>query len=752
MRSTNNAVLWTPLEIRLTSSQEYANPYIEAELDAVFTHESGKEIKVPAFWLKDDIWAVRFTPDLLGKWSYKTECSDKSNGSLNVSGSFEVSKNDSELPLRKHGFITDRHNNRYFTYDDGTPFFWLGDTHWQAPNYETVDDCNYPGCSCKNQFKHEVDNRIEKGFTVYQTYFDTAENDGGGQAGLLPSLWEKRYVKPSCDQFENKIDKMISYLDEVGMCAAIGFGVHAYTVQVVSEEDMKRFIRYIVARYACYPVIWITAQEITRLKPAKDETKTVFDTYLDLAKYLSTIDGYHRPLSAHMDVMDVTDERAQRLSQSPWHSYWMTQGGHGITMTPKKSHYKDYSEAKEYFKPVIEGELSYEDLNCGQFCGNKTARVAGWNAILNGCAGYTYGASGIWANGYSTEKSTGWLGECKSYSHVPWYMGLDLPGSFDMKYMKEFILRIPAWHTLVPAFYDTSLGDFLEDELKLMARNENTVICYFRNEDTKTGKILKLDENTTYTAMWFEVYSGNYIEIGSVSGVKEYDIPDKPTNEDWVFILTSEELKNITKVALYKNSETVTGEALTPQSVSAIGGMIYKDGKLIDQTPVLYDNSPETVWLPFANHATQTFIYDLGKECDVTGIKIVPNKGTLLPAYRVEVSLDKNKWFVKADTLGDGKKSHEGEATSGFNAKCRFVKILLHNTFYISEEEAQSASYKVVQNDIYVSRGAKPWYYPKTELVQISVFGNNDYVDVEIGKSLISTANSLNSQTITKGN
>ncbi len=726
MRNTDNAVLWEPLEIRLKSAKKYENPYLEAELDAVFTHESGKEMKLPAFWLKDDIWALRFTPDLLGKWSYRTECSDKSNASLFTSGSFEVKNNESSLPLRKHGFITDRHNKRYFTYDDSTPFFWLGDTHWQAPNYETVSDCNYPNCNCKNQFKHEIDNRIEKGFTVYQTYFDTAENDGGGQAGLLPSLWEKKYEKPSCEQFENKIDKMLSYLNEVGMVAAIGFGVHVYTLQALSEEEMKRFIRYIVARYACYPVVWMTAQEITRLKPAKNEEKTVFDTYLDLAEYLSTIDAYHRPLSAHMDVMDVSDERAQKLSNAPWHSYWMTQGGHGISMTPKKSHYRDYSQAKDYFKPVIEGELSYEDLNCGHFCGNKTARVAGWNAILNGCAGYTYGASGIWANGYSTEKSTGWLGECKSYSHVPWYMGLDMPGSFDMKYMKEFITSIPAWHTLVPSFYDTSLGDFLEDDNKLMARNENTVVCYFRNEDTSTGKIFKLDKNKTYSALWFEVYSGNYIEIETVSAIGEYTVPPKPTSEDWVLILTSEELKNITKVTLYENSEDVTGNPLTPSSVSAIGGMIYKDGELINQTPYLYDNDESTVWLPFANHCTQTIIYDLGEEKDVTGIKLLPNKGTLLPAYRIEVSLDKSKWLVKADTLGAGKKFHEGTASSGFNAKCRYVKILLHNTFDITEEDAQNASFKVVHNDIYAAQGWvgwKHWYYPKTELVQITVLG-----------------------------
>ena len=73
-----------------------------------------------------------------------------------------------------------------------------------------------------------------------------------------------------------------------------------------------------------------------------------------------------------------------------------------------------------------------------------------------------------------------------------------------------------------------------------------------------------------------------------------------------------------------------------------------------------------------------------------------------------------------------GAKSHEGEQKSAFLANCRYVKILLLNTFDITEEEAQKAPYKVVHNDIYAAKGWvgwKHWYYPKTELVQITVFG-----------------------------
>ena len=725
MKTINNALVWCPLEIKLVSNKIYENPYTDVEITGTFTHTSGKEIKVFGFWHSENTFAVRFTPVLDGEWKFDIACTDKTNKDLFLKGSFIAKTEETELLARKHGFVTDKHNNRYFTYDDGTPFYWLADTHWQAPNYETIFDCNYPGCTCKNQFKHEVDDRIEKGFTVYQTYFDASESDGGGQAGLLPSLWDKKFTKPS-DQFAKKVDVMFEYLDSVGMAIALGFGVHYITVQNMDEQDLFRFAKYVIARYGCYNIIWLIAQEITRLRPSRIEGKTVFDTYIELGQLVRDWDGFKHPVSAHMDVMEFNDERAKRLSDQPWHTYWMTQGGHGEAMAPKKKHYKEYAEAKDYFKPVIEGELSYEDLNCGYFADNRGARVAGWNAMMDGCAGYTYGATGIWANGYSTEISKGWLGEKTSYSYEPWYMGLSKPGSFEMQYLKEFFMNIKDWHKFVPSYYDTALGDFLEDENKLMMRIEDdTIACYFRNLDLSTGKVLQLNKDKTYTAYWFDVHSGNYIFIATVSGVSEFDIPEKLGVDDWAFILTTQELKDVNVVEAFKNQTEITGEKIMPQSVSAIGGIYYKDGKMIDNTKNLYDGDSSTAWIPFAQRTTQTIIYDLGKKVELGGVEIVPCKDTGLPAYRVQVSNDGKKWFTQADTIIDGTKFHKGKVASKLTGAWQYVKVMLHNKFVISEEEANNADYKVFVNTIYSDRGNKPVHYAETQIQEISVYGKN---------------------------
>ena len=723
MRSIDNAVIWSPLEIRLTSTKDYKEPLRENELNAVFVHESGKEILLCGFWFEKNIWAVRFTPILAGKWTYTVEPTDKENEGLFASGELEASVEDTAVEARARGFVTDRYKKRYFTYDDGTPFLWLGDTHWQAPNYETVEECNYPGCNCTNQFKFMIDNRIEKGFNVYQTYFDTGENDGGGQATMMPSLWEKKYVTPSSERYKNKVDKMFEYLHQVGMAAAIGFGVHVHTASVVPKEDLFRFARYIVARYGCYNVMWITAQEITRIKPLREGSEeSAMDIYLELGQYISDIDGYDHPNSAHMDVMDVSDERAQRLKNAPWRTFWETQGGHHISMTPKKSHYRDYSLSDNEQTPVIEGELSYEEINCGRFVTNKATRAAAWNTYLNGCAGYTYGVTGIWAQGWSTQGRMGWMGEKSSYSYDPWYMGLDKPGSFEMTYLINFIKSVPEWDKLVPAYYDTALGDFLEDENKLMARLGNDyVLCYFRNEDRTTGKVLALDESKTYTAAWYNVLTGSYRMIATVSGVTEYQIPEKPDNEDWAFALVISLPENAVFEEKLPERAEAEGTPIIPVKVNAIGGMIYRDDMLVDQTPYLTDGDPDTVWMPYSNRSSQTIIFDLGASVELGGIKITPNKDTALPPYRVETSVDGKKWFIQVNTVAEGATRHEAETSDRLTGAWRYVKVILCNAPDIPDEELKDIKVKTFVNDMYFARWNVKWTYTKTEISGITI-------------------------------
>ncbi len=719
--NTYDAQVWKPVEITLTSASDYKNPYADVEINSVFTHSDGTTISLPGFWKENKTWAVRFSPTKTGEWTYNITCS-KSDAGLTASGKVNATENTSNTMLAKHGFVRISDDAHFYSYADGTPFFWLGDTNWQAPNYISTTTCNYPGCKCGSQFEHEVNNRVEKGFTVYQTYFDSAESDGGGQRGILPSIWKTKHKLPSAQVFNEKIDHMFEYLLEHDMTVALGFGVHTSTMNNMKDADFFRFVRYCVARYACYSVVWISGQEITNTADAAATPgRDVMGIYMEGSELIGRLDGYHHPNGAHMYPMMLIDERAKRLDEADWHNCWILQAGHSRKVQNKKF-YASYYLGATKTKPYIEGEANYEDINCGGFTGYDANRYCAWNALMCGCAGFTYGVTGIWANCYSTEKNTGWYG-ITSYSYEPWYIGLDKPGSYEVAYMRQFFESFD-WTKLIPRFYDAAYADFAMDEKKLISSTDDasTIVCYFYNKDVETGKLMRLDSSKKYTAWWFNVQTGAFTKITDVSGSAEYSIPDKPSTADWAFLLTDSDMSKVRTASLYKDlydenpDNTITGNIITPKKVTAIGGCEYINNKLADITGRLYDLSGDTAWEPVADRTTQTIIYDLGVPYDLTHITIAPQTGTTLPTYRIEVSNDAKTWMIMADASiremkwSDDKTFISEKLAGGY----RYVKVLILN----AENVDKNSPFKLTYND------ATKTYYSHTAIAEISVFGN----------------------------
>ena len=96
-----------------------------------------------------------------------TSATDSSNSGLHhVTRTVQSDAYSGNLEIYKHGFLRVSANGRYLTYADGTPFFYLGDTHWIL-SHERFDTSNAPGVS--SQFKYIVDKRVSQGFTVFQS-------------------------------------------------------------------------------------------------------------------------------------------------------------------------------------------------------------------------------------------------------------------------------------------------------------------------------------------------------------------------------------------------------------------------------------------------------------------------------------------------------------------------------------------------------------------------------------------------------
>jgi hypothetical protein len=686
---TENVSVWKRTDIVLVSEKKYSNPYRDVDIDAVFTHEDGTTIHLYGFWNGGSEWRVRFAPTKVGRWTYTVTCSDENNASLNgVTGAINAVENTGSTDLDKHGFVRISDNGRYFVYDDGTPFYWLGDTNWQAPNYVSITQCNYPGCECGNQFKHEVDDRLAKGFTVYQTYFDSGESDGGGQRATTkePNLWTRQYTLPNVDTFNEKIDKMFDYLADNGMVIALGYGVHNSTVRNMSKNALDKFSRYLTARYASYPIVWITAQEIT----GADQ----FDGWVSSARIVAAGDGYDHPQGAHQYPLKVYDEYVEKLDAEPWHQYYALQAGHGAAIE-RKSTYEGYwnNSRLEHPKPFVETEANYEDITCGRFNGYSASRISAWKANLCGSCGFTYGVTDVWANNYSTAGNTGWLG---SYSFEPWYMGIDKPGSYEMKYMADFFKYVD-FSKLVPRFNDEAWSD-LTQENKVVSASDNadTYVAYFYNSDLSTGELRGLDKKAQYSAKWYDPLTGCFVEISSKITVKggKYTIPEKPTKGDWVLLVTSR-----TDLGEYVTEKAYTDKFLASEEdpnaevgESNRNGTNILTGARAEASSISSENSSAarsidgdfgTWWCASNGSFPQSLVYELPEERSFNTFSMNLYSGTGSASYVLESSTDGKKWTALY-SCEDEPAAAFGE-TSLFTCQlvrevtCKYLRITFNN-------------------------------------------------------------------------
>lgn len=672
--------LYRPYDIDIKSTYYHENPFLDVDVTASFVHEeTGEKIVIPGFWKGENVWCARFAPTKLGRWNYIIESNDES---LKTAGSLTACKNNGETEIDRRGFVRLSDKGRYFEYADGTPFYWIGDTNWQAPDIHRLTECNYPGCNCGSMFRHLVNKRKAQGFNGFQTYPSAADNDGGG--GKIYFWWKEKYSLIDPEAFNNNFDVKMDYLLENGFTVALGMGVHSAT-PVMGTEALVNFTKYMVARYASYPVIWITGQEIDIPYLRKEED--FHESWLRCAETIAKYDGYNRPLGTHLYSRDFFADRScsPEYEKAPWHQWWALQAGHrrdwtNPTLRPK-SKYQGYWENSQ--KTCMETEAFYEDLRTevdgtqdqSRSTGYELARNSAWMSNLCGCAGYTYGAHGVWGMRWSKNpKDGGWSA---GYNSEPWFMGIEKPFANELKYLAAFFKNID-FTKLVPTFYDTTYGEFSDKERVVMATQGNELYAiYMYGNDEFTGKIKKLDKKATYKAYWYDVRTGAYIKIDEFTGVTTYPLPARPDKNDWALVITSKELDIPYEGEFYKSValKKATGvpvdfTAFTPSTDNTTEVDNIQEGKL---------------WRPFAAHASNTINIDLGEEVELSSIELLFEKNkTGEYSYRID-GLKDDRVYVLCDRYKErAKKKKNIEKLEG---KFRNIRIIfVSEPAYINDE------------------------------------------------------------------
>ena len=537
---------WVATKISFESEKTYENPVYSVDLDVKFTHKkSGKTFTQPAFWNGGKNWAVRVALNETGLWYYETICSDTKNQDLNgKTGEIFCTKYKGNLDIYKHGFVKVEEGKRYFVYDDGTPFFYLGDTHWTLPLEEIegigdIDEETALENNITSQFKYIMDYRAEQGYTVIQSqplgYYE-GQRGNSWFGDYFGSIFDQGIDEYMIEQFI-EYDKYFEYIAEKGFVHAnTQFSypselITAYSRGFITEREIEKLCRFWVARYSAYPVMWTTTQEGDNDYYAYGGCTPDTNPWLMVMEYISKYDVYNHPSTCHQEYVRDTCVINSIFKENESHDWFAAQ----YPILTREDSTPPFVSLKEYWnnkgkKPVINYEGRYDQYQLGSL----GARAQGWVAFLNGNYGYGYGVQPIWSLFWSQNGYVGPMNNETEYwdRSINWLEGLKSECGQQLIYMKKFLENYE-WYNLEPCFDNSEYYKPNTANYSVAHNDNKTYIGYFYGRDNDNwGELLNM-KNGQYKVTWFNCRTGaSKISTINIKN-KTYKIPPKPDELDW---------------------------------------------------------------------------------------------------------------------------------------------------------------------------------------------------------------------------
>jgi len=558
--------LWVAVEIPFTATANVKS-INDAEIDVTFKNrETGTTLVMPGFWDGGKKWAVRFAPTEYGVWDYSVK--ESADGSVKLGldgtkGTLAANSYKGDLEIYQRGFVTAKKDTRYFVYADGTPFFYLGDTHWAMiqEEYDSAGKYNC-GINTDSHFKYIVDKRVSQKFTVYQSEpigHSYNVQDGNVSSGDISGF--------------QRFDKYFQYIAEKGLVhanAELIFPSEITSVDCKFVQNIRALTRFWVARYAAYPVMWTLGQEVDNDFFGNSNYDALNNPYIKMCEYIYEFDPYKSPISGHQENTLLTGARgvitcydygtsdrenakgSKSVNQGSAFNFVTGHTWYAVQWRPDIDRQYQFEMPKDFWenglgKVAINYETRYDYLYTKEF----GARANGWISFLCGMYGYGYGAADIWCYlstySFDQDHSDGVDTVTKEdKQEMKWGKAVLLATGDQLTYMRGF-LTSAGWYKLVPEFdYNEYFNATNDKSYYVVAHDGNdTYVGYFYNKTTDVaGNFAKLDGNATYTAQWFDPRTGKYTLISTSIKPEAkdsdfiYQVPEKPVADDMAILLT----------------------------------------------------------------------------------------------------------------------------------------------------------------------------------------------------------------------
>lgn len=349
---------WDVFEVTLNGPKD-GNPFVEQKVTGEFTSEQ-ESIQVEGFYDGEGIYKVRFMPSFEGAYQYTIHTSFSEEC---FTGTFIADK----AKENNHGPVHVK-DTYHFSYADGTPYISIGTTCYVWPlqdeqtkqkTLETLKNSSFNKIRFCIFPKHYVYNFKDPACFPYEgtpmdcsvlnedNFMDYAGKEEGNK-------FDKKTFVPT--YFRN-IEEQIQKLKEMGIEADLIL-FHPYDrwgFSMMSREEDELYLRYVIARFACFSNVWWAMANEWDLFQHKTE-----DDFEHNASVIVKYDPYHHLRSIH-NCIKMYDHSKK----------WITHVSYQRIDLYKTVEVTD--ELREKFhKPVVLDEIGYEG-NIQFGWGNLTA-------------------------------------------------------------------------------------------------------------------------------------------------------------------------------------------------------------------------------------------------------------------------------------------------------------------------------------------------------------------------------------------
>jgi hypothetical protein len=418
-------------------------------------------------------------------------------------------------------------DGHYLVFDDGSPFFYLGDTAWELFHRLNGEDA-----------VRYLENRAEKGFTVIQAVVlpQLGEFNGPNAYGDSP-LVDKDPTKPNEAYFRH-VDFIVDKAEALGLYIGMlpTWGSHWKRVckespYIYDRHNAKTYGRYLGERYRQKPIIWILGGD---QNIESDEERAIIGA---MAAGITEGDGGEHLITYHPRGPGFSSDY---FHDADWLDFNMFQSSHAA-----HDHDNGLFTENDYVleppKPTVDGEPRYETIPVGFYFADVNrydrfdaydVRQAAYWSLLAGACGHTYGNNNIWQMWTPGRDPIIW-------ANIPWWEALDHPGAFQMGFVRRLyesrpFLKLKPDQSIVLAGPET--GD--AKIRAAVARDGSFAFIYSPRGEKFTVDKSRITADRV-KEIWYDPRYGvaYHVHTSDNAGYQTYTPPTSGRGNDWILIL-----------------------------------------------------------------------------------------------------------------------------------------------------------------------------------------------------------------------